>query len=104
MPEILAVGVSRVPQVSLRPGLAQWPAGKGNGDQAWSYKLKLLTSEPQQTAASQLGNREILGAQREDPHGPPSTVTPPPPRTHHGWGALKQLSSHFCSELREGGR
>lgn len=52
--------------------------------------MKLLTSEPQETAASQLGNREIQGAQREDPHGPPSTVKHPPPRTHHGREALKQ--------------
>lgn len=89
MTEILAIGVSKC----LRPAqtwLGPVACRKGNRDQAWRYKLKLLTSEPQETAASQLANREIQGAQREDPRGPPSTVKHPPSRTHHGREALKQ--------------
>lgn len=38
--------------------------------------MKLLSSEPQEAASSQMGNREIPGAQSGDPHGPPSIVAP----------------------------
>lgn len=96
MTEILATGVS---ECLGSASLLAWPSGLQEREQGSS--LEIQTSEPQEAAASQLGNREIQGAQRGDPQGPPSTL-PPTGLTmvEEFWN---KLSSHFCSELLQTG-
>lgn len=78
MTKILAIGASEC--LRSTSDLAWLSDRRGNRGQAWRYKVKLSSSEPQEAVASQLGNREIPGSQRRDPH-----------RTHHGGEALKQV-------------